>query len=217
MQIPDLIQKFYHRVLPKSLRMLIYWCRHPEFRLGEKLSKISRGGIERFLDSLAGKQLVTGNVLEVGSGGRIENWTRFSAGATNYWRSDIRLWPDAHLELIFDCTRCPFPDHSLDAVICSEVLEHVPDSMAALSEFSRMLKPDGWLAITVPFFYPIHGVDAEDRGDYWRFTPGNLRLLLERDFELVSENCTHFLSRRDSFIVNIQTLWKRRTPEPHYQ
>jgi SAM-dependent methyltransferase len=212
MQKPNLMQKFYHLVFPKSLRMRIYWCRHPEFRLAEKLSKVSRDGIEQFLDWLAGQQLFTGNVLEVGSGGRTQNRTRFSARATNYWRSDVRLWPNAHLELICDCTRCPFPDHSLDAVICSEVLEHVPDSMVALNEFGRILKPEGWLAITVPFFYPIHGVDAGDRGDYWRFTPGNLRGLLQHDFELMSENRTHLFSQQDSFIVNVQTLWKRRRP-----
>lgn len=201
----------YHLTCPEPLRMVIYAWRHPEFRLEGKLSKICRRGIENFLDRLAARRVITGNVLEVGTGARMQNCARFSGQATNYWRTDIRLWPQAQLELISDCTMCPFRDHSLNAVICSEVLEHVPNSTSALNEFGRILKPQGWLALTVPFFYPLHGVDAEDRGDYWRFTPGNLRLLLQRDFELISEHRTHLFFNGDSFVVNIQMLWKRRS------
>lgn len=204
------IHRLYQRTFPKSLRMLIYRWRHPEFRLQDKLSEVSRNGVEEFLDHLAAQKVMTGNILEVGAGGRGQNHARFSTQATNYWRTDIRLWPQAELELISDCTMCPFQDHSLDGVICSEVLEHVPDSHSTLSEFARILKHDGWLALTVPFFYPLHGVDAHGRGDYWRFTPGNLRLLLHQDFAIVSEQHTHLFFQGDDFVVNIQLLCKRR-------
>jgi SAM-dependent methyltransferase len=205
------IRNLCHFLLPNSVRMLVYRWRHADFRLAEKLSEISRDGIETFLDSLAQQQLVTGNVLEVGAGGRRQNWLRFSPLAKSYWRSDVRIWPGGELELICDCTICPFPDHSLDVVVCSEVLEHVVDSQSALSEFGRMLRPNGWLVLTVPFFYPLHGVDDADRGDYWRFSPGNLKLLLQDKFDLVAEHRTSLFRENDSFIVNIQMLWRRRT------
>ncbi|NOZ23704.1 MAG: class I SAM-dependent methyltransferase [Planctomycetes bacterium] len=45
----------------------------------------------------------------------------------------------------------PEADGRFDAVICSEVLEHVFDTRQVLSEFHRVLKPDGLLCVTVPY------------------------------------------------------------------
>lgn len=53
-----------------------------------------------------------------------------------------------------DGTRLPFPDATFDRIICSEVLEHIPDHHAALRELRRVLKPDGILAATVPTWFP---------------------------------------------------------------
>lgn len=44
----------------------------------------------------------------------------------------------------------PFPDNTFDAVIMSEVLEHIDDDVAGLKEALRVLKPGGVVAITVP-------------------------------------------------------------------
>lgn len=48
----------------------------------------------------------------------------------------------------------PFADGTLDKVICSEVLEHIPDYRAALKEIHRVLKPQGMLCISVPRRWP---------------------------------------------------------------
>ena len=53
-----------------------------------------------------------------------------------------------------DVTRLPFRDNSFDAVICSEVLEHIPDDDQAVSELVRILKPGRILAVSVPRFLP---------------------------------------------------------------
>lgn len=53
-----------------------------------------------------------------------------------------------------DAHRLPFPDGSFDRVICSEVLEHVPDPDQVLSEISRILKPGGLFAASVPRYWP---------------------------------------------------------------
>lgn len=53
-----------------------------------------------------------------------------------------------------DGTRLPFPDGTFDRIICSEVLEHIPDDEAALRELFRILKPGGRLAATVPTWFP---------------------------------------------------------------
>ncbi|KPP82616.1 MAG: putative methyltransferase [Oceanicaulis sp. HLUCCA04] len=53
-----------------------------------------------------------------------------------------------------DAGRLPFADASFDAVICSEVLEHLPDVPLALSEIDRVLKPGGKFALSVPRYWP---------------------------------------------------------------
>ncbi|MDJ0921576.1 MAG: class I SAM-dependent methyltransferase [Henriciella sp.] len=53
-----------------------------------------------------------------------------------------------------DATALDFEDNSFDAVICSEVLEHLPDYDAALQEIRRVLKPGGKLCISVPHAWP---------------------------------------------------------------
>jgi SAM-dependent methyltransferase len=57
--------------------------------------------------------------------------------------------PDVHLyhASIYDM---PFPDATFDAVVMSEVLEHLDDDVGALREAYRVLKPGGMVAITVP-------------------------------------------------------------------
>ena len=57
-----------------------------------------------------------------------------------------------------DGTRLPFPDATFDRIICSEVLEHIPDDVAALRELRRVLKPGGTLAATVPAMAAREGV-----------------------------------------------------------
>jgi len=53
-----------------------------------------------------------------------------------------------------DGTRLPFPDNSFDRIICSEVMEHIPDDRAAAAELARVLKPGGIIAVTVPTWFP---------------------------------------------------------------
>lgn len=50
--------------------------------------------------------------------------------------------------------RLPFADNAFDAVICSEVLEHVPLVSNVLHEIDRVLRPGGRLVISVPRRWP---------------------------------------------------------------
>ena len=65
-------------------------------------------------------------------------------------------WDTSRIDLVSDITSIPEPDSSFDAILCSEVLEHVPEPTIALDEFARLLKPGGVLIITAPFSSNVH-------------------------------------------------------------
>ncbi|HUR04835.1 MAG TPA: class I SAM-dependent methyltransferase [Nonomuraea sp.] len=69
----------------------------------------------------------------------------------------------------------PFEDGSFDRVIAAEVLEHIPDDMAAMREIFRVLKPGGTAAITVPSFLPERICWALDE-DYHTAPGGHVRI-----------------------------------------
>jgi 2-polyprenyl-3-methyl-5-hydroxy-6-metoxy-1,4-benzoquinol methylase len=68
-----------------------------------------------------------------GHGGHVESWTY---GATDY---------------VCDIVDIPAPSDSFDVVLCTEVLEHLPDPVAAIGELTRVLRPGGLLLLTAPF------------------------------------------------------------------
>ena len=72
----------------------------------------------------------------------------------------------------------PFPDQSFDKVLCSEVLEHIPDYGQALNEISRILKPGGTLAVSVPRFWP-EWVCWALSDDYHNEPGGHVRIFRE--------------------------------------
>ena len=53
-----------------------------------------------------------------------------------------------------DINHLPFPDECFDLVICSEVLEHIPDHFQAIGELVRVLKKGRDLVVSVPRYFP---------------------------------------------------------------
>lgn len=51
-----------------------------------------------------------------------------------------------------DIQKLPFEDAFFDKIICSEVMEHIPDDQQGIKEMARVLKADGILAISVPTY-----------------------------------------------------------------
>lgn len=49
-----------------------------------------------------------------------------------------------------DAARMPFPDAAFDVVVSSECIEHTISPPATLRELIRVLRPEGWLAVTCP-------------------------------------------------------------------
>jgi SAM-dependent methyltransferase len=82
-----------------------------------------------------------------------------------------------------DAAAIPLVSSSVDTVLCTEVLEHVPDPYAVVREIARVLKPGGTLICTAPFCYPKH-----DEYDFFRYSPGAVATLMRRaGLEIISE------------------------------
>jgi SAM-dependent methyltransferase len=56
----------------------------------------------------------------------------------------------AGVDLQLDLTALALPDDAFDAVMCSHVLEHIPDDAAAMRELRRVTAPGGWCLVMVP-------------------------------------------------------------------
>jgi SAM-dependent methyltransferase len=84
-----------------------------------------------------------------------------------------------------DLTALPVPDASVDRVMASEVLEHIPDDATAFAEIARVLKPGGRVAVTVPRYGPERicwalsdAYHANEGGHIRIYTAGALRTRL---------------------------------------
>jgi SAM-dependent methyltransferase len=72
------------------------------------------------------------------------------------------------IDYVSDAAAIPVPNASFDAVLCTEVLEHVPDPVAVVQELARVLRPGGKLLLTAPLGSGIH---QEPHHYYGGFTP----------------------------------------------
>ena len=91
---------------------------------------------------------VKGVTLDVGCGRKPYEKT-FFAGAEKYVGMDY-LTDRSHPDVVGSATDIPLGDASFDTVVCTEVLEHVPDPLRALREMYRVLKPGGYLILSTP-------------------------------------------------------------------
>lgn len=125
-----------------------------------------------------------GEVLDVGCGAK--PYRELAAGATSYTGLDLDT-PESRAQGVADVFYeggvFPFGDESFDAVLCSQVLEHVFEPDDFIREIRRVLRPGGRLVLTVPFAWSEH----ERPRDYARYTSFGLPSLLERGgFEVVT-------------------------------
>jgi SAM-dependent methyltransferase len=116
-----------------------------------------------------------GRMLDVGAG-----FKPYSVVYSKYFEQCVSVdVPDQHYRAPVDyhapAHDMPFEDESFDCLICTEVLEHVPDPFAVLRELFRILKPGGRVFLTTPFMVPLHMAPW----DFFRYTPFALTKLSE--------------------------------------
>lgn len=129
------------------------------------------GAVERALGQFKGE------VLDVGCGHMPYKSLILSARsrATRCIGVDLPSQTYQQPDLLWDGKTIPLPDGSVDSAMLTEVLEHCPDAQAVLQEVHRVLRPGGFLFLTVPFIWPIHEVPYDE----FRYTPYSLRRILE--------------------------------------
>lgn len=119
------------------------------------------------------------NLLDVGGRGK-PYACFFSSRVANHYVLDVAE-PAYSVDVVGDARIMPFSDASMDVVLITQVLEHIPDPIAVIGEIRRILKPGGTLLLSVPSIFPQHG----SPGDYWRYMPQGLQWIL-RDFHSVT-------------------------------
>jgi SAM-dependent methyltransferase len=133
----------------------------------------------------------SGRILDIGSG-----TAPVSPDLTRTVVADLSEEALRHLacesKSVQSITAMTFDAASFDCVLCSEVLEHVPDDLLAISELRRVLRPGGVLVVTVPFQKRYWAEDDEFVGHVRRYDPGELEQKLKaKGFQNVR---THKLS-----------------------
>lgn len=120
-------------------------------------------------------------------------------------------------------TLLPFADHSFDAIISFEVIEHADDDVTFLTEIRRVARPDAPIAISTPNRLVASG-DAERPLDLFHvreYTSGQFQELLGRVFSSVSMFSQHepaqdagLVGRGTNRLVNrVPVRWKYLVPD----
>jgi SAM-dependent methyltransferase len=148
-----------------------------------------------------------GTVLDVGCGDQpYKSLILAHSAATAYIGLDLVNDRCAPPDVEWDGKRIPLPNESVDSVLLTEVLEHCPDAQSVLSEANRVLRPGGFLFLTVPFIWPIHTVPYDE----FRYTPYSLRrILAESGFPNARIEAT---GGRHAVLAVTLGLWVRRRP-----
>ena len=158
--------------------------------LARRIFAFNQAERDRWVASQAKRIPAGSRVLDIGAGAC--QYRPLFAHCRYEAHDFAQLPPDAlfagvgygNIDYVSDVTAIPVADASFDAALCTEVLEHVPDPVAALREFARILKVGGRLLLSAPLASGIHQAPYHF---YAGFTPFWYRKFLgEVGFDVVS-------------------------------
>jgi SAM-dependent methyltransferase len=168
---------FCQIVIPDSAESLLRGCSQ-RLRGFVAEAPLERTSIFEFI-AVEARRLPPGiDVLDVGAG---DAPYRELFAAQHYVTLDHEETPhNRDVDLIGSANAIPTDSDRFDAIVCTQVLEHVPDPQLVLQEFHRVLRSGGRLIATVPFAWEEHELPH----DYFRYTrPGIEYLLSAAGFE----------------------------------
>jgi SAM-dependent methyltransferase len=143
--------------------------RNPNWLILRRRRRIFEAGLDRLPKSGL-------RVLDVG--GRLQPYRPLLEARTrSYVAVDLQTTPLVNVGAAAEAL--PFRDEQFDFVICTQVLEYLPNPAAAVAEIRRVLCKGGHLFLSAPSVFP-----RTNEKECWRFLPEGLRHLL-REFESV--------------------------------
>lgn len=136
-------------------------------------------------------------------------------GAGNTEGLQTGQWNTEKIDIVSDIINIPVADNSFDAILCSEVLEHIPYPEKAIKEFSRILNPGGVLLLTAPFgslthFAPYHFASGFNK--YWYE-----KCLMDYGFQIetIEQNGGYFDYLRQE-IMRVPSISERYIAKPSF-
>jgi len=153
------------------------------------------------------RKYAEGVLLDIGCGKKPYK-SIFSPYVSHHIGIDLRDSPHgtSMTDMVGSAYRIGAASSSCNLVLCTEVLEHLEKPKQALQEFYRILKKNGVLIITVPFFWPIH----EEPRDFYRYTEYGLKYLIEEvgykvvEIKALSGYFTTFIQLSIYFLMRFQ-------------
>ena len=124
----------------------------------------------RALDA-AFQEHARGRVLDAGAG-RMAYRPLIEPRCEEYESLDTAEAPG--IDHVGDLQDTSLPSDAYDTIVCTQVLQHLPEPAKAVVEIGRMLKPGGKAIISVPHLVWLHN----EPHDYMRFTQHGMRFLL---------------------------------------
>lgn len=129
------------------------------------------------------QRYATGVLVDIGCG--IKPYVGFTKGlVTKHIGVDHieTLHDPSHIDIVGSAYDTTLPEASADTVLCTEVLEHLEKPQSAMNEMQRILRPGGYLILTVPLFWHLH----EEPRDFYRYTKHGLaHLFSTAELEIV--------------------------------
>jgi len=146
-------------------------------------SFLARKNLKKII--LKNRKYLKGNTLDVGCGEK--PYEGMFPNVTKYCGLDHPNSPARNLkaDIRADACEMPISSDSYDSVICTEVIEHVPEPGKLLDECRRVLKDNGKLIISSPFIYGSHEIP----NDYYRYSKYGLRYLVEKSGFKIEKLC----------------------------
>ena len=135
---------------------------------------LERAGILRFVSRAARETPAGARVLDAGAGDAPYR-ELFSAHdyVTTDWAGSMHSGA-LTADVVASLDDLPLEGESFDAVVCTQVLEHLAEPQKAIGELHRVLRPGGRLWITAPLVWELH----EAPYDFFRYTAPGLEHIL---------------------------------------
>jgi SAM-dependent methyltransferase len=148
-------------------------------KFDKEMLPITRNHIDKFIIKTSKKlKDISGKLLEIGPQDR----SMIKQYFTNFEIDTFDIVEDYNPTYIGDITKYnkSILDSTYDCIACLEVLEHTLNPFEAVKELRRILKDGGYLLVSAPLNFRIHGPSP----DCWRFTEHGWRVLL-KDYDII--------------------------------